>query len=144
VNPPETPPPPLTFFGVHASANGMDFSRSEAFGFKGQVFVAEFGDQSPAVGKVLSPVGFKVVRVDLKDGTIEEFAVNRGKENGPASRLNTGGLERPVAVRFSLDGSALYIADFGVMTMDEKGAHPRPETGVIWRISRESVARSDE
>ena len=48
------------------------------------------------------------------------------------------GLERPVAVRFSPDGSALYVVDFGVMTMSARGPEPRKETGVLWRVTREA------
>ena len=48
-------------------------------------------------GKVMEPVGYQIARVDLSTGVIEPFAVNRGKTNGPASKLHTGGLERPVA-----------------------------------------------
>jgi hypothetical protein len=39
-------------------------------------------------------------------------------------------------VRFSPDGSALYIVDFGIMTMSDKGASPMKGTGVIWRVTR--------
>jgi len=132
---PGSPPRPAAVLGVHSSSNGLDFSRSDAFGHVGEAFVAQFGDMAPKVGKVLSPVGFKVVRVDVRTGVIEDFAVNRGKENGPASRLRTGGLERPVAVRFDPAGRALYVVDFGVMTI---GDSPRPQTGtgVLWRITR--------
>jgi len=95
---------------------------------------------SPAVGKVLAPVGFKVVRVDTTDGVIHDFASNRGKQNGPASLLKRGGLERPVACRFDPSGTALYVVDFGVLTVDEKGkSQPRPGTGVLWRITRAVV-----
>ena len=80
---------------------------------------------APKVGKVLNPVGFKVVRVNVENGTIEDFAANKGDENGPASRLKKGGIERPVAVRFSKDGRALYIADFGIMQMSHQGRHPK-------------------
>jgi len=139
---PETPPQPAAIFGVHASANGIDFSTNPAFGFRNWAFVAEFGDPAPASRKVPSPVGFKVVRVNPDDGTIEEFAVNRGA-NGPASRLHTHGLERPVGVRFSPDGSSLYVVDFGVLAMDGKGAHPQPGTGVVWKISRAPVATGE-
>jgi glucose/arabinose dehydrogenase len=132
-NPPQTP---LAFFATHSSSNGLDVSRSDAFGFAGQAFVAQFGDQTPVTGKTAGPAGFKVVRVDLSNGIIEEFASNRGKENGPASYLKRGGLERPVAVRFSPDGSALYVVDFGVMMMDKAGARPLARTGVLWRITR--------
>jgi hypothetical protein len=97
---------------------------------------------APGVGKLLAPVGFKVVRVNPANGVIHDFAVNRGKENGPASKLDTsgephGGLERPVACRFDQSGSTLYIVDFGILTEDEKGKpHPRANTGVLWRVTQ--------
>jgi glucose/arabinose dehydrogenase len=135
VSPPGAPPRPAAAFGVHASADGFDFSRSAAFGWPGQAFVAEFGDQAPQVGKVLAPVGFKVVRVDPATGVVTDFAVNRGATNGPASRLKSGGLERPVAARFDPSGSALYVVDFGVLTTTPRTA-PQQGTGVLWRIRR--------
>jgi hypothetical protein len=92
---------------VHTSANGFDFSRNPTFGHLGHAFIAEFGDQAPATGKVWSPVGAKVVRVDPATGTVEDFAVNRGAVSGPASWLKSGGLERPVAARFDPAGEAL-------------------------------------
>ena len=134
---PGTPPKPAATFGVHASANGFDFSRSDAFGYVGEAFVAEFGDMAPKVGKVVRPVGFKVVRVDPRTGRVEDFAVNR-RDKGPASRVGGGGLERPVAARFDPSGEALYVVDFGVMTVSQKGPQPRPETGVLWKITRRS------
>ena len=67
---------------------------------------------------------------------VEDFAVNRGDTNGPASWLGSGGLERPVAARFDPAGTALYVVDFGVMTMTEQGPEPRKETGVLWKITR--------
>lgn len=133
---PGTPPKPVAILPVHASADGADVSRSAAFGHEGEIFVALFGDMAPSAGKVLRPVGFKVVRVDPATGVIQDFAVNKGDTNGPASRLRTGGLERPVAVRFSPDGSALYVVDFGIMTMTERGPQPQKSTGVLWRISK--------
>ena len=132
---PGTPPAPAAVLGVHASANGLDFSRSAAFGHVGEAFVALFGDMAPKVGKVLSPVGFKVVRVNVATGVTEDFATNRGKTNGPASWLGGAGLERPVAVRFDPAGTALYVVDFGVMTIGEQ-TRPVPGTGVLWRITR--------
>lgn len=133
---PGTPPKPAAIFPVHASADGLDVSHNAGFGHEGQIFVALFGDMAPGAGKVLRPVGFKVVRVDPATGVIEDFAVNKGDTNGPASRLRTGGLERPVAVRFSPDGSALYVVDFGIMTMTERGPAPQKGTGVLWRITK--------
>jgi glucose/arabinose dehydrogenase len=138
--PGEEPPAPAAILPVHASADGLDFSRSEDFGFINQAFVAEFGDMSPSVGKVLEPVGFKVVRVDVARGVSQDFAFNR-KGQGPASRLGTGGLERPVAVRFSPDGKSLYVVDFGIMAVSGEGPKAVRGTGVVWRIWREEPLR---
>jgi glucose/arabinose dehydrogenase len=136
-NHPGTPPKPAALLGVHASAVGMDFSRVESFGHVGEVFVAQFGDMAPGAGKVLAPVGFNVVRVNIETGVVEVFAVNKGKKFGPASKIGGGGLERPLDAKFNPDGSGLYIVDFGVMTIGDK-PEPREKTGVIWRITRDS------
>jgi glucose/arabinose dehydrogenase len=133
---PDAPPSPAAIFAVHSSSNGFDFSRNAGFGFGGWAFVAQFGDMAPEVGKVLSPVGFKVVRVDPATGVVRDFVVNRGGTNGPASRLGTNGIERPVAARFNPEGTALYIVDFGVMTVGDRGPEPRRGTGVLWRVTR--------
>lgn len=133
---PAIPPQPAAVFAVHSSSDGIDFSTSPSFGYEGEAFVAQFGDMAPGVGKVLSPVGFKVVRVDVKTGVVRDFAVNKGKRNGPATWLGRGGLERPVSVKFSNNGEALYVADFGVLLMTDKGPKPEQNTGVIWKITR--------
>jgi hypothetical protein len=95
---------------------------------------------APKVGKVVEPVGFRIVYVDPRDGVLHDFAVNRGKKNGPASKLKTGGLERPVAVRFDRAGDAMYVVDFGIVRMDNSGPKPMPQTGVLWRITRATGA----
>jgi glucose/arabinose dehydrogenase len=132
---PGAPPPPIARLGVHSASVGMDFDHG-AFGHPGHAFIAQFGDMAPGAGKVLAPVGFKVVRVDVARGTIHDFAVNRGTLHGPASFIGGHGLERPVDVRFHPAGSALYILDFGVMTMDGSRPLPRRGTGVVWRVTR--------
>jgi glucose/arabinose dehydrogenase len=137
---PATPPKPAALLGVHSSSNGFDFSRSEAFGHVGEAFVAEFGDMAPKVGKTLGPVGFKVARVDARTGRIEDFAVNR-PHKGPASMVGGGGLERPVAARFDPTGAALYVVDFGVMTVGPQGPQPRPGTGVLWKLTHPAGGR---
>jgi glucose/arabinose dehydrogenase len=133
---PATPPKPVALFGVHSSANGFDFATNPAFGYAGNAFVALFGDMVPETGKVLGPVGFKVVRVDVNSGVMDDFATNRGKEPGPASKQRSGGLERPIAVRFDPTGTALYVVDFGVLNMTDKGPVPQEGTGVLWKITR--------
>lgn len=132
---PNQPPKPAATLGVHASVNGLDFSRSSDFGYVGQAFMAEFGDMSPDTGKSLHPVGFRVTRVDVDNGQVEDFAVNQSKKHGPASKIGTAGLERPVAVRFDPSGNALYVVDFGVMLMTEEGPRPQQGTGVLWKIT---------
>jgi glucose/arabinose dehydrogenase len=134
---PNTPPKPAAVFGVHSSSNGIDFSKNNGFGYMGQAFVAEFGDMAPKTGKLEFPVGFKIVRVDVTTGVIRDFAVNKGKRNGPASWLNKGGLERPVSVKFNPAGDALYIVDFGLVKMTKEGPQPQMKTGMIWKITKE-------
>ncbi|MES2643933.1 MAG: c-type cytochrome [Myxococcota bacterium] len=126
---PNPPPAPVATFGVHASANGVDLA-PEGFGFVGEAFVAEFGDMAPVVGKVMAPVGRRVVRVDPTTGVLTPFGVTR---EGAASGA---GLERPVDVAFAPDGESLYVVDFGVMAIVGGVPVPRPATGVLWRIAR--------
>jgi glucose/arabinose dehydrogenase len=133
---PNVPPKPAAALGVHSSSNGFDFSISNSFGFRGEAFVAQFGDMAPGAGKVLAPVGFKIVRVNVKDGVVRDFAVNKGNRNGPASWLKNGGLERPVSIRFSRSGRELYIVDFGILQTTKEELHPKSQTGVIWKISK--------
>lgn len=130
-------PHPVAVLGVHSSANAFDFSSSNSFGHTGEAFIAEFGDMAPKVGKVLNPVGFKIVRVNVSTGTIEDFAVNRSRKNGPASKDGGGGLERPLSVRFSPDGAAMYVVDFGIIKMTERGPQPQLNTGVVWKITKQ-------
>jgi glucose/arabinose dehydrogenase len=134
---PNTPPKPAAILGVHSSSNGFDFSSDESFGYTGQAFIAQLGDMAPNVGKVLAPVGFKVVRVNVDNGVISDFAVNKGKSNGPATWLKTGGLERPVSVKFDPAGTSLYVVDFGILRVTDKGSRPQERTGVIWRITKQ-------
>ncbi len=133
---PNDPPLPAAVFGVHSSANGIDFA-PPSFGFNGEAFVALFGDMSPGVGKVLSPVGFKVVRVDVNNGVMRDFAVNKGKRNGPGTWIGTNGLERPVSLKFDPAGRSLYVVDFGIMKTTKDGPEPQLKTGVIWKITKE-------
>lgn len=134
---PGKPPSPVATLAVHGSADGFDFSRSDRFGYVGQAFIATFGDMAPAVGKIMSPAGYEVLRVDVQTGDIEVFATNRGRVNGPASRVGGGGFERPVAARFDPTGSALYVVDYGVFTVTKTGLDARPGSGVLWRVVRE-------
>jgi hypothetical protein len=131
------PPQPTAIFGVHSSTSGLDFSLNPEFGFMGEAFAAQFGDMAPLAGKVLYPVGFKIVRVNIESGVVRDFATNKGKRNGPASWIGTGGLERPISVKFDRSGSALYVVDFGILKTDKGGSYPQAKTGVIWRVEKQ-------
>lgn len=134
-NHPNSPPKPAAIFGMHSSSNGIAFERNDAFGIDGRAVVAQFGDMTPITGKMSSPVGYKVVMVDVNTGTVQDFATNKGGI-GPASSLQTGGLERPVDVEFSPDGRSLFIVDFGIMSMVPTGPLPEKQSGVVWKITK--------
>jgi glucose/arabinose dehydrogenase len=131
------PPKPFASFQTHAASNGFDFCRDADFGFKGDAFVACFGDLAPitTITKATVPAGFKVMRVDMKTGQVFDFAVN--KSTGPASKLYHGGFERPSHCQFGPDGN-LYIVDFGTIHIaPERGAiRQQIGTGTLWRIRR--------
>jgi glucose/arabinose dehydrogenase len=132
---PSQPPSPVALLGVNSSSNGLAFSPGASFGYNDQVFIAQFGDMSPEVGKIYGPIGFKVIRVDPKTGDIQDFAVNKGKRTAPATELKSKGLERPIDVGFDNNGN-MYVVDFGIMPVSKKGAIPIKGTGGIWKISK--------
>ena len=136
VFPDPSPPRPVASFGSHAAANGVAVSPGHQFGFPGQAFVALFGDLAPITTPRLgTPVGNKVVRVDLERGEVIDFAVNRIQ--GPASKLPHDGFERPSHVAFGPDG-ALYVKDFGEIDIapEKTGIRVQAGTGSLWRIRR--------
>ena len=130
------PPMPVVSFAPHAAANGLAVAPEGPFGFAGQAFVALFGDLAPiTTPRLLTPVGFKVVRVDLDRRTIRDFAVNRVQ--GPASKLPHDGFERPSHCAFGPDGQ-LYVTDFGEIDIapEQAGIRVQAGTGSVWRIRR--------
>ena len=131
------PPKPAASFETHAGANGFSFSAEAGFGFRGEAFVALFGDLAPiTTPRQVVPAGFKVVRVDPQSGAIADFAVNRVQ--GPASKLFHGGFERPSHCVFGPDG-ALYVVDFGEIKIapEKGGIRMKQGTGSVWRIRRD-------
>ncbi len=136
-HPDPEPPKPFVRIEAHDAANGFEFCRRPEFGFEGDAFVACFGDLAPitTVTQSVTPMGFKVVRIDMKNGRVYDFAVNRIA--GPASKLPHSGFERPSHCAFGPDG-ALYVVDFGEIELaPEKGAiRMKKGTGSLWRIRR--------
>ncbi|MBI2806704.1 MAG: PQQ-dependent sugar dehydrogenase [Planctomycetes bacterium] len=138
---------PLLTLGPHAGAAKMDFSRNATFGFKGQLFLAMVGDMKPITGRNEERSGFEVVRIDPETLKVETFFKAKKSALGPKGLeyVTTAGPRRPVGVRFSPDGKALYVVDLGALaiTTTAIGPTPRPfpRTGVVWRITRiESAA----
>jgi glucose/arabinose dehydrogenase len=135
--PDSEPPVPVVSFPPHAAANGIASSPGGEFGFDGQAFVAVFGDLAPiTTPRLATPVGFKIVRVDLEQRSIVDFAVNRIQE--PASKLPHEGFERPSHCAFGPDG-ALYVTDFGEIDIapEKAGIRVKAGSGSLWRIRRE-------
>lgn len=131
--PPAQPPLPFVTFEDHAASNGFVFCRDPAFGFPGDAFVCLFGDVAPVTTRRSTPVGYKVVRVDMQRREVVDFAVNR--QSGPASQLPHNGFERPCNATFGPDG-ALYVVDWGEIRLAvERGGVEMPlGSGVLWRI----------
>ena len=142
-HPNPNPPKPFVTFDDHAGPNGVDFCRDASFGFEGDAFVALFGDIAPVTTRALVPRGFKVVRVDMKNRKVVEFAVN--KIAGPASKLPHEGFERPSHCQFGPDG-ALYVVDWGEIEIapERGGIRMQKGTGTLWRIRRTDGRRGEQ
>ncbi|HEX6595821.1 MAG TPA: hypothetical protein VF045_02730 [Acidimicrobiales bacterium] len=130
-HPTETPPRPLAKFRPHEATNGFAFSPGERWGPPSTAYIALFGDFTPATGTVDRPQGVKVVRLDTSSGKVDDFLVN--DTPGQASRHSGGGLEHPSDVTFGPDGN-MYIADWGIARVSEKGLVLEEDSGVVWRV----------
>jgi len=107
----------------------FDFARSPMFGSEDTAFVALRGDLSGN-----GDHGFKVVRVDVGTGFVDDFIAN--DQPGPASRCQSGGLERPIDVRFDRTGEVMYVLDMGtVRATSGQPAQAVPNSGVLWRVT---------
>lgn len=121
-----------------SGAAKMDFVRSSGpfADFRGSAIVALSGDQAPFATsnhKLIAPIGYKVVRVDLDNRQVQDFVYNT--QNLPASKQHGHPLclERPVDVKFGPDG-ALYILDLGVADYKNDSVHIHSGTGQIFRL----------
>jgi glucose/arabinose dehydrogenase len=136
------PPPwagPAVFLEQpHSAMCGLTVDRTEGFGRRGRLFVAEWGTLAPLNSPDQADLdhGFRVVCVDPADGSGEVFV--RNANPGPASASGAAGIERPVDVEFGPDG-ALYVLDFGHSPVVEAKTHQSyGRTGVLWRVVREA------
>ncbi|MDI6870678.1 MAG: PQQ-dependent sugar dehydrogenase [Bacillota bacterium] len=130
---PAVPPKPWAVLPPHSAGGAFDFAPA-GFGYDDDFFIPLIGPLDPRTPAERA-LGAKIVRVS-RNGKVSDFAVNRVP--GPASLSGLTGFEHPSCVRFGPDG-ALYVTDFGVMRMGEKGLELVPNTGTLWRISRRSA-----
>ncbi len=96
---PNPPPKPLVEFAKPTSALALDLAHADLFGGATQAYVA----------LEVPKYGFRIVRVDLRDGSVTDFAEF---PKGTA----------PVGLHFSHSGAALYVLESG---------------GTLWRIERD-------
>ncbi len=131
----------------NAAVTKFDFSSRDSFGFKGQMFLAEFGSGTPLTAAKENRNGYTVVRIDPQTKQAYPFLSNKVKGPSGDEYVSTSGPRHPVEVKFSPDGSALYVVDIGVIGFELAGAGPfpvpSPGTGVIWRITKEGTSSED-
>lgn len=128
----------------NAASTKFDFSSSDAFGYKGHMFLAEFGSATPITGEPHPGTGYVVVRIDPATKEAQPFLSNGSPGPKGLEHVTTAGPRHPVEASFSPDGQTLYVVDIGVIYGDVAAAGPFPlpvpGTGVIWRISKVGAA----
>jgi glucose/arabinose dehydrogenase len=126
---------PIALFPVNSSADGMDFSTNAAFGEVDDLFVALWGQIGFApVDRVES--ASNVLRVHFREPAgVQVTPFVQNKVSGPADRTGKGGLSHPIEARFSPDGKALYVTDFG--PVDVRAFRPTDGAGTVWKITKE-------
>jgi hypothetical protein len=115
---------------LHSSANMFDFSRTEAFGFKGDIFIAETGSIPPGTGAT-SLTGFKVARIDRRTGVVSDFIshpMNTSVVIFPTTDVPNS-FNKPIDVRFR--GPEMFIVDFGFFVPGPV----TPNSGKIWKVT---------
>lgn len=131
---PMIPPKPHAILEPHSTVGGFDFNNNLNFGSYGDVYMAQYGSQfpGPTGGYPLPGVGRRIVKIDMNDGSVSTFAIN--KTGLGASVTGGGGFERPNDVIFGPEG-AMYVLDYGIAYPNNPNLYI-PNTGVIWRISK--------
>ena len=99
----------------------FDFSGTAAFGYQGDIFIAETGSIPPGTGAT-SLTGFKVARIDRSTGQVSDFVTH--PTNTSTVIFATGSFNKPIDVRFR--GPEMFIVDFGVFGMSNSGK--------IWKV----------
>jgi hypothetical protein len=113
---------------LHSSANMFDFSRTEAFGFKRDIFIAETGSIPPGTGAT-SLTGYKVARIDRTTHEVTDFITHPA--NTQAVIFAVDGFNKPIDVKFR--GPEMLVVDFGVFPP----APLTPNSGKIWKVTHD-------
>ena len=152
---PEVKQPIATYAG-HSAIAKMTISDGGGFAEKGKMFIAFFGHMAPMTGKVDKHGGHRVIMVDPVSFESTDFLTQKdhghsgeGKGHSSEGKSDDGnaasaGPRRLLDVQFSPDGKELYAVDYGVMFVDEKGITAKPETGVVWRVSKSQAADGND
>lgn len=106
--------------------------------WRNDLFVALSGDRAPYATSgypLVGPVGYKVVRVNVDTGKVEDFIFNtRVLPGSKLPRGNANAIERPVDVKISPDGT-MYVVDFGEVEYKTDGREKLARgTGKIYRL----------
>lgn len=129
---PSTPPRPLAVLPPHSAGGQFDFAPPR-FGYVDEFFIPLIGPFTPRTPAERA-TGAKLVRL-TRSGKLFDFAVNRVP--GPAAQSGTTGFNHPSCAKFGPDG-ALYVTDLGEIRSGAKGLEFLPNTGALWRISRQA------
>jgi hypothetical protein len=117
---------------LHGSANMFDFSPTQDFGFKGDIFIAETGSIPTGTG-ASSLNGFKVARIERGSGKVSDFITHPCTPTPctptQAVVFAAGGFNKPIDVRFH--GSDMFIVDLGIFAP----APNTPNSGKIWKVT---------
>jgi glucose/arabinose dehydrogenase/plastocyanin len=146
-DPPKVTPPFLEL-GMSVGNAQAAYSTNDNFGFKGKIFITEFGTIAPvthtfhkpterSVGDIMGKIiGQKIVMVDPNTKSLNGFI----SLNTPVASF------RPVGLGFTNDGNTLYVSSIekeverkvtplgGILptTVD----YPSLNTGTVWKIER--------
>ena len=122
----ELPPPEkeLLRFPPHAAAVKFDVAPPSLPRWRGQIFVALFGDEVPMTAPSGPHAGRSVACIDPTDWSLHTIIESP--------------FARPIDVRFHPISNALYILDFGNFEMHaERGVVAENNTGKLWRLTLE-------
>jgi glucose/arabinose dehydrogenase len=140
-------------FGTFASQSGaakLDFVPGGGLlkQNRGDVIVALSGDRAPFATsgrKLVGPIGYKVVRVDVDPSKRQVFEFIRNTSAMPASRMGEGvvALERPCDVKFASDGS-MYLLDMGRVTNTNGKERVGSGTGRLFKLVASDALQSSD